>query len=108
LDVELARNIVGSVSSDRIVIVCKDAEKDVILSLLNQIGWSSKIQSIITEDNLIDWYDKALRGQFSSLIGKELIHALQTEISKEFPSLSSLPESLKVRNYSLLYDPLWT
>lgn len=107
LDVELAKDIVGSVSSDRIVIVCKDAEKDVILSLLNQIGWGSKIQSIVTENNLIDWYGKALRGRFSHIMGKALMDVLQTEIRNEFPSLYSLPESLKIRSYERLHDPLW-
>ena len=59
LDVSLAENIVNSVSSDRIVIVCKDAEKDIILSLLTQIGWRGRIQSIITESDLINWYKKS-------------------------------------------------
>ena len=45
---ELAENIVSSVSADRIVIVCKDTEQKIILSLLNQMGWKSKIQSIGT------------------------------------------------------------
>ena len=59
LDVSLAENIVNSVSSYRIVIVCKDAEKDIILSLLTQIGWRGRIQSIITESDLINWYKKS-------------------------------------------------
>ncbi|MDD1608831.1 MAG: HaeII family restriction endonuclease, partial [Methylococcaceae bacterium] len=46
---ELAENIVSSVSADRIVIVCKAAEQKIIVSLLNQLGWKSKIQSIVTE-----------------------------------------------------------
>lgn len=36
---ELAENIVSSVSADRIVIVCKDTEQKIIVSLLNQMGW---------------------------------------------------------------------
>ena len=65
----LAENIVSSVSSDRIVIVCKDTEQKIIVSLLNQIGWKSKIQSIVTETDLIEWYEKSLRGKFSNIIG---------------------------------------
>ena len=34
----MAEGIVGSVSSDKVVVVCKDAEERIILSLLNQIG----------------------------------------------------------------------
>ena len=59
LDISLAESIVNGVSSDRIVIVRKDAEKDVIVSLLSQIGWRSHIQSIVTENDLIKWYEKS-------------------------------------------------
>ena len=53
LSEELAEDIVDSISSDRIVIVCKQAESGLIISLLNQIGWKSKIQSVVTEDELL-------------------------------------------------------
>lgn len=96
LDVELAENIVNSVSSDRIVIVCKNAEKDVILSLLTQIGWKSKIQSIITENNLINWYEKALRGKFAKIIGQKLLDRLRDEIINEFPPINNIPDVIKI------------
>jgi len=34
---------VSSISADRVVIVCKDSEEKIILSLLNQIGWKTRI-----------------------------------------------------------------
>ena len=104
LDTELAENIVSSVSSDRIVIVCKDAEKDIILSLLTQIGWRARIQSIITENNLIEWYEKACRGKYSNILGSRLLETLSNEIRKEFPSVSenSSPYILKDRHYEKL------
>ncbi len=108
LDVTLAENIVSSVSSDRIVIVCKNAEKDIILSLLTQIGWRSHIQSIITENDLINWYERALRGKYSDLIGDNLIRSLCTEIAQEFPSVDTIPEILKDRHYEDIYDEFWT
>lgn len=83
---ELAENIVSSVSSDRIVIVCKESEEKLILSLLNQIGWRSKIQSIITEADLIKWYDKALRGKSAYLVGSKILEHIRNEISLEFPA----------------------
>ncbi len=83
---ELAENIVSSVSSDRIVIVCKNSEEKLIVSLLNQIGWRSKIQSIITENDLISWYDKALRGPFADEIGDKVLSTLYDEILLEFPA----------------------
>lgn len=107
LDENLAEDIVGNISSDKIIIVCKDAEQKMILSLLNQIGWRSKIQSIITEKNLIDWYEKALRGKFSKIIGDKLIENLCIEIVEEFPSIAELPEILKLRHYEKIFSDFW-
>ena len=107
LDIELAENIVTSVSSDRVVIVCKDAEKDVIVSLLTQIGWRSHIQSIVTEKDLIDWYEKALRGEYSDILGVALLSTLAGEIANEFPSIDGVPYILKERHYEKIYDPYW-
>lgn len=108
LDVQLAKSIVDSVSSDRIIIVCKDAEKDVIVSLLTQIGWQSHIQSIVTENNLIDWYEKALRGKYASIIADELLYRLCGEIAVEFPYVDTTPEILKNRHYeTVVLDSFW-
>lgn len=107
LNVELAENIVSGISSDRIVIVCKDAEKDVILSLLSQIGWKNHIQSVITEANLTAWYEKALRGTYANIMGKKLLNALAQGIAEEFPSLTRIPAALKKRNYEQAKDAFW-
>lgn len=107
LDLSLAESIVNSVSSDRIVIVCKDAEKDVIVSLLTQIGWRSHIQSIVTENDLIKWYEKALRGSYSDLLGEKLLYCLANEIAEEFPSVDTTPKIIKDRHYEQISDPFW-
>ena len=107
LDISLAESIVNSVSSDRIVIVCKDAEKDVIVSLLSQIGWRSHIQSIVTENDLIKWYEKALRGSYSEQLGEKLLYCLASEIAEEFPSVDYIPKIIKKRHYELISDPFW-
>lgn len=98
---ELAENIVASVSSDRIVIVCKDSEEKVIVSLLNQIGWKSKIQSIITESNLINWYEKALRGKYGSGLGQNILSKIKNEIGIEFPATDNkeFEDFFSSRNY---------
>ena len=107
LDVELAENIVSSVSSDRVIIVCKEAEKAVIVSLLTQIGWRSHIQSIVTEKHLINWYEKALRGKYGDLMGDSLLETLRREISEEFPSIDETPDVLIERDYKYDSDPFW-
>jgi len=107
LDEELASSIVNSVASDKIVIVCKDAEKNVIVSLLTQIGWKNRIQSVVTESNLVGWYEKALRGTYSEILGDELLDCLCEEIAEEFPSVDDTPAILKERHYELIEDDFW-
>ncbi|WP_072622744.1 HaeII family restriction endonuclease [Spirulina major] len=106
---ELAENIVSSVSSDRIVIVCKEAERNLIVSILNQIGWKSKIQSIITETDLIAWYEKAMRGKFAKVIGKKVLKHITDEIVVEFPASNndSILEFINNRGYLSLKDKIW-
>ena len=108
LDTELAKDIVNSVSSDKVVIVCKDAEVEIIQSILKQIGWGSHIQSIITESDLILWYDKALKGQFANELGDELLSKLAGEIAEEFPSIDDIPNVIKDRKYNQIKDSFWT
>lgn len=107
LDETLAENIVSSVSSDKIVIVCKDAEKNIILSLLTQIGWKSHIQSVVTENDLICWYEKALRGKYSNVLAEKLLTTLSEEIALEFPSVNEIPDVLKERRYDKIKNNFW-
>lgn len=107
LDVELAEAIVTSIYSDRIVIVCKEAEKGIIVSLLTQIGWKSRIQSIITEQDLINWYEKALRGKYANNLGNILLDKMRKELAKEFPSIDKIPEMIRNRHYEKIKNPNW-
>ncbi len=106
---ELAENIVSSVSADRIVIVCKDTEQKIIVSMLNQIGWKSKIQSIVTESDLLTWYEKALRGKFAKSIGDIVLKKLTDEIQVEFPATDKVEFSkfMKQRGYDQLSNKNW-
>ncbi|WP_274584962.1 HaeII family restriction endonuclease [Neisseria leonii] len=90
LDEELAEDIVGSISADKIIIVCKKAEQSIIVSLLTQIGWKAKIKNIVTEDDLIAWYEKALRGKYQ--IAQTLLDNINNEIKREFPALNDQNE----------------
>lgn len=107
LDVNLAEDIVTSIASDKVIIVCKDAEKDIILSLLTQIGWKSHIQSIVTESDLTSWYDKALRGQYSMELAENLLNTLIEEIGLEFPSVTEMPDILSKRHYEKITNDFW-
>lgn len=107
LDPELAESIVAGIASDRIVIVCKDAEKDVICSLLTQIGWKSRIQSVVTEKELIRWYEKALRGKYSSEMGYTLLGKMRCELKNEFPAVTGLSEMQAERGYTMIKNQDW-
>lgn len=82
-------DISNTISADRIIIVCKKSEKDILVSVLKQFGSVSHIQSVITEDELDMWYEKALRGPSSELIGDKILQKLANEIKVEFPSTTS-------------------
>lgn len=109
LDEELAGDVVTSITSDRIIIVCKDSEETVINTLLTQIGWRSRIQAVITINELVLWYDKALNGQFSNILGERIISTLASEIKVEFPSVGSndFQEFKKQRGYHQLQSNYW-
>lgn len=106
---ELAEGIVNEVSSDRMVIICKDAEQKMIISLLNQIGWRSKIQSIITEKELINWYNKALRGRYADVLAEKVLSNLRQEIAVEFPTTDhqKFLAFRDERGYSHLQNSCW-
>ena len=107
---ELAENIVSSVTADRIVIVCKDSERNIIVSLLTQIGWKSKIQSIITESDLLTWYERALNGKFSNIVGDKVLENLVEQIILEFPATDNLDINnfISSRNYPNLVNSEWS
>jgi len=107
LDEDLASSIVDSVSADRIIIVCKDVEKKLLVSVLTQIGWKSRIQSIVTEENLIGWYEKALRGKYSDILAKPLLGILVEEMQNEFPSIGETATIIDPRHYENITDDYW-
>jgi hypothetical protein len=109
LSTEVAQDIVGTLTSNRVVIVCRNAESHVIESLLNQIGWKSRIQSIVTIEELCNWYDKALVGSYSDKLAKPLMQHLVDEIKLEFPSVanSDFKDFIEERGYKKNQNKDW-
>ena len=96
-------DISNAISADRIIIVCKESDKDILISVLKQFGSGNRIQSVITEDELDKWYEKALRGQSSELIGDKILQKLANEIKVEFPSITSeFDDFFNIRGYHRL------
>jgi type II restriction enzyme len=109
LDEDLAKDVVTSITSNRIIIVCKNSEERIINTLLTQIGWRSRIQAVITIDELILWYKKALKGKYANILGERIISTLINEIKTEFPSVGNNDFQLfkKQRNYHTLHSHYW-
>ena len=89
LDVEVAVGITDVVSSTDIVIVCKSADQLVIKNILNQLGWAARIRSVVTFEDIYDWYELALRGHHSNLTAVPLMELLEKEIREEFPAIGN-------------------
>ncbi len=99
LNEKLANSIANQVESDSLVIVCKDAEIKVIETVLKQIGYGARVRGIVKESDLIKWYEKCLRGKFSSKLAKPLLKRLLNGFEAEFPFSTTLAEFLEERDY---------
>lgn len=109
LDPKLAQAITDQVESDNIIIVCRDAEKKTIETLMSQTGWIRRVRGIITEKELIQWYELCLRGKFASELGFILLERLEKEFRKEFRSAGDVVLTfLEERGYLQINSPdLW-
>ena len=103
---KIAESVATEISAGRVVLVCKDSEKEPILSLLDQIGWKSRVLNVVTEEDLSIWYGRSLCGVHSELLGNKLLRTLAEEIKVEFPSSGSgaFDSFIKQRNYNLKRD----
>lgn len=107
---EVANDIVTSITADKIVIVCKDADEKIVKNILNQLGLKNKIQAIITEKYLSDWYEKALRGKFSDSLGSKLLGTIRNELKAEFPTSdqTDFMNFFNDRKYNEINNKEWT
>lgn len=86
---ELAEDIMAQLTADQVVIVCLQAEADGIERILTQLGMRERIRGVITERQLIEWYEKCLRGKYAPIMGNELLEALRREFAAEFPGATA-------------------
>jgi membrane-bound lytic murein transglycosylase MltF len=73
------------------------------------MGWKSKIQSIVTEVDLLEWYEKGLRGTFSDSLGDAILQKLANEIQVEFPTTDKREflQFIEKRGYDKLINNIW-
>jgi type II restriction enzyme len=102
---EIVEDIAEGIRADRIVIVCVDAEKGKIESLMRQVGWGEKIRGIITLNDLDSWYALCLGAKYRGLLGKTLLKDLVREFESEFPSSEEIEPFMKERGYGKIMLP---
>lgn len=100
LTLGMAEEVVSEVRAERIVIVCKKAEVGVLSAIASKLG-ESRLQSIITEEELIEWYHRALRMTSDVSLGELIMQRLREEIELEFPALgdNGIDEFIRQRGY---------
>lgn len=93
------QTISNGIQADKFIVVCTDAEKSIIESVLRQAGTFQKVQSIITLSDLVDWYKKAFSKSNTAGLGSSLLSTLLREFELEFPSNTKMPEFMAQRGY---------
>jgi|CXWL01.1.fsa_nt_gi type II restriction enzyme len=99
LDDTLAQSIIDQVESDHIVIVCRDVDAKVIEVVAKQINWGRRVRGIVSESELIVWYERCLRGDNSALLAKPLLKKLSDGFKAEFPQAGAMVAFLEERGY---------
>ena len=112
LDEDSVRKIVDQIESDQIVIVCRDVDASIIDIVIQQIGWGKRVRGIIKESQLIEWYEKCLRGQFFEILASRLMELIIESFDREFPEATNYASKItnfcEQRNYHLINFPqLW-
>lgn len=105
LTAELIEDIADNITADKIVIVCLNTEKKMIESLLKQVGWSERIQGIISINDLDDWYNLCLSKKYRGNLGVNLFKDVQREFSEEFPSSKEIGPFMVKRGYDKIVLP---
>jgi type II restriction enzyme len=99
---DLAEDIVENTTADEVVIVCRDADAEMVERLLRQLG--HKIRGIIRESELIEWYGVAF-GKYRRELGEAILINLRGSFREEFPFSEELPAFYKERGYDSIPKP---
>lgn len=100
-------SICGSIESAKIVVVCKAAERKSIDRVVKTLGFGDRIQGIITEQELVCWYQKCLNEEHGDALGDPLLAALSAEMGVEFPLADAelTAKFMSERGYSCTAKP---
>jgi len=99
LDADAIADICDGIDANRIVIVCKDAERSSIEMMVNQLAMNERLQGIVTFDDLLRWYRVCLSKAFRDKLGTTLLQDFIREFTEEFPSSDGLIGFVESRGY---------
>ncbi|MFB6224888.1 MAG: HaeII family restriction endonuclease [Candidatus Paceibacteria bacterium] len=101
LDTDQARSIENNAYVDRIVIVCRDAERELITSVSSQLGFD-KIAGVVTLSELEEWFNMCF-GKYQTRLGSKVLQYLRNEFKKEFQTgdyrIPDIDEFFEERGY---------
>lgn len=87
LSEDQAEDIVSEIAANaKVVIVCDTVEQQVIEKVLTQVGFSHRVQGIVTFDDIDRWYSKCFESRFRLTLGITILENLRKEFELEFPS----------------------
>lgn len=101
----VAEEITNHIESDNIIIVCEAADQAVIQAVISRIGWARKVRGIVTKTELIDWYERCLKGTYADLLAQKLLNRLSEEFKKEFVRALTITDFLEERQYLTVPSP---
>jgi len=99
---DLAEDIIENTTADEVVIVCRDADAEMVERLLRQLG--HRIRGIIRESELIEWYSVAF-GKYRLELGETILTNLRESFREEFPFSEELSAFYKERGYDSIPKP---
>jgi hypothetical protein len=99
---DLAEDIAENTTADEVVIVCRDADAEMVQRLLTQLG--HRIRGIIRESQLIDWYRTAFE-KYRDEIGASILKNLRASFEEEFPFSEQFQQFYKERGYDTIPRP---
>ncbi len=108
LNIETITGVKQNISADKIVIVCKTAERNAIQNVVIQLGLQDRIRGFITEADLVDWYRISTNRKYCNTLGKDILSALLQEFKTEFPLVTSTEIDLFIAERKYADPPIGT
>jgi type II restriction enzyme len=97
-----AKKIESQTYVDRIVVVCREADREIIDNVAKQLGYD-KIRAIVTLQDVTGWYELAF-DEYQDSLGESLLENLRTEFNEEFTEgsfrIPRMEEFMEERGYN--------